>query len=100
MDFKDLLRRANLKTIEDFLIYDIDSFETSPKKSYSRRLEEAKQNAINFFNARYKDIKEFDEIVGYFNEQTYVFQEVYFEIGLITGAKIAYQICERIKELE
>ena len=100
MDFKDLLKRVNLKTIEDFLIYGVESFETPPKKSYSKRLEEAKKNAIDFFKARYKDVKEFDEILGYFSEQTYVYQDVYFEIGLITGAKIAYQICERMKELE
>ena len=28
------------------------------------------------------------------------YQEVYFEIGLILGAKIAFRLCERMEELK
>jgi len=77
-----------------------ESFENLPEKTYSERLAEARKKATAFFDARYSDIHEYDEISGYFNEQAGVFQDVYFEIGLILGAKIAFQICGRMGELK
>ncbi len=77
-----------------------ESFEKPSEKTYSERLAEARKKATAFFDARYSDIREYDEISGYFNEQAGVFQDVYFEIGLILGAKIAFQICGRIGGLE
>ncbi len=100
MDLGDLLRRANLNCIEDFLISGGESFERPSEKTYSERLAEAAKKATAFFDARYSDIREYDEISGHFNEQAGVFQDVYFEIGLIVGAKIAFQICGRMGELK
>ena len=48
---------------------------------------------------RYTDLKELDEITGYYDEQVGVYQDVYFEIGLILGAKIAFQIRAKMEEL-
>ena len=53
----------------------------------------------SFFEERFSDIKELDEIVGYYYKQAIVYRDVYFEIGLITGAKIAFQIHKRMEEL-
>lgn len=99
MDFSDLLQRTNLNSIESFLMYGGESFIKPPNKTYSERLADAKKKAKAFFETRYTDIDEYDEIAGYFNEQAAVFEEVYFEIGLLTGAKIAYQIREKMEEL-
>lgn len=48
---------------------------------------------------RFTNIDEFDEIAGYFNKQVSVFEDVYLEIGLLLGARIAFQICGKIAEL-
>ena len=99
MDFNDFLQRANLNSIQTYLMYGCGSNEEPSKKTYSERITEAKKQAADFFKARYSDIDEYDEIAGYFNEQVTVFQDVYFEIGLILGAKIAFQIQEKMREL-
>ena len=52
-----------------------------------------------FFEERFSDIKELDEIAGYYYKQAIVYRDVYFEMGLITGAKIAFQIHKRMEEL-
>lgn len=100
MNFSDLLQRANLNCIQTFLVYGGENYEKPSEKTYSERIDEAKKKATAFFRKRYSDIKEYDEISGYFAEQTSVFEEVYFEMGMIVGAKIAFQIHERMKELE
>ena len=98
MDISDLLRRANLNCIEEYLFHGGESFEKPSEKTYSERLADAREKAMDFFQARYSNTQEYDEIAGYFYEQAEVFQDVYFEIGLILGAKIAFQICGRIGE--
>jgi hypothetical protein len=99
MDFNGLLRRANLNSIQSFLIYGDESFEEASQKTYSERITDAQKQAADFFKARYSDIDEYDEIAGYFNDQAAVFEEVYFEIGLILGTKIAFQLYAKMEEL-
>ncbi len=99
MDFSNLLRRTNLNAIETFLMSGGDSFEDPPSKTYSERIEDADKKAKAFFESRYTDIGELDEIAGYYYEQTAVYEDVYFEIGLLIGAKIAYQIRGKMEEL-
>lgn len=99
MDFSRLLNRTNLNSIESFLIDGGELFESPSDKTYSQRLAEAQKKIIAFLQARYTDIREYDEISGYFCEQAEVFKDVYFEIGLILGAKIAFQIRGKMEEL-
>ena len=99
MDFNHSYRRADLNSIEAFLMHGGESFERPSDKSYAQRLQEARKNATAFFEARFTNIDEFDEIAGYFNEQVSVFEDVYLEIGLLLGARIAFQICGKIAEL-
>ena len=99
MKFDEILRRANLNSLQLFLKYGEDDFRKEEKETYSQRIKNAREKAIKFFAAKYPDIEEFDKIYGYFDEQTSVYEEVYFEIGLIVGAKIAFQTREKIDNL-
>lgn len=99
MEFDDLFRRADLNNLEEFLIHGGEGFEEPSTKTYSQRLKEADSKVEAFFEARFSDIKEIDEIVGYYYKQAIVYRDVYFEMGLITGAKIAFQIHKRMEEL-
>lgn len=100
MDFSKLYQRANLYALQNYLMYGCECLKDSPVKSYSERLADAQKKVTAFFSARYSDIDEYDEIIGYFYEQMVVVEEVYFEIGFILGAKITAQICQRMKQLE
>ena len=99
MDFNDFLQRAELFSLQTFIKYGCETFSKLPEKTYSERLKEANKNMKDFCDKKFDDIKEYDEVYGYFHEQASVFEDVYFEIGLIVGAKIAFQLCDKINEL-
>ena len=42
---------------------------------------------------------DFDRIYGYFDDQVTEYEEVFFEIGIIVGAKIGFQFREKMEEL-
>ena len=100
MKFNDFLQRANLNSLQTFLKYGAEDFKEQCEKTYSERLKEAEKNAMDFFKTRCIDDDELDKITGYFEEQVNVYEEVYFEIGMILGAKIAFQLGERMEELK
>ena len=101
MDFSEVLKRADLDHLEEFLMHGgewVKEPSASPQ-TYANRLRTAQENVSAFFASRYTDLKELDEITGYYDEQVGVYQDVYFEIGLILGAKIAFQIRAKMEEL-
>ena len=99
MKFEDYLQRAELISLQNFLKYGAESYIKSSEKTYSEQLKEARENAKAFFEEKYPDIDEYDKVYGYFDEQASVYEEVYFEIGLIVGAKIGFQIRGKMDEL-
>lgn len=99
MEFNNILNRANLNSLEEFLFHGGECFAEPSEKTYAERLKEADSKVSAFFGEQYSDINEYDEISGYYHRQTNVYREVYFEIGLITGAKIAFQFAKRTEEL-
>lgn len=100
MGFKELLHRANLNALESYLMHGDMDYGIPNEKTYSERLGEARKKAMAFFEARYSDLDEYDEISGCYSAQTDVYRDVYFEIGLLVGAKIAFQIRGKIEELK
>ncbi len=61
MDFRNLLKRANLSAVEGYLLYGGESSERMSDKTYNERLTEARRRAKDFFNARFTDVREHDE---------------------------------------
>ena len=58
------------------------------------------QEAKEFFDEKFPELDEHDEIVEYFYDLVSVYEEVFFEIGSIIGAKIGMQLQKRIQELQ
>ncbi len=100
MDFHHLLERANMDSLESFLLYSVESLESQPFKSYSQHLSEAHEKLSAFLKQRFPTIEERDQITECLCVETDAVQDVYFEIGLLTGAKIAFQVSKRLRELE
>lgn len=99
MNFSDVLKRANIYTLETFLLEGYEPPPRENKKSFSERLRIAEDQISAFFNARFESIEEHDEVSSYFYGLVEEYKNVYFEIGLITGAKIAFQLNRKIEEL-
>ena len=99
MNFNDYLQRAELISLQSFLKHGGETFIKSSEKSYSEQLAEARKNAKEFFGKKFPNKDEYDEVYGYFDEQASVYEEVFFEIGIIIGAKIGIQLKNRLEEL-
>ena len=100
MDFKNLLKRADLYSIQTFLKYGVESYVKPDTLSYSQRLRDANKNMTDFFKNKFPDSEELDKILTFFDEQTSIYEEVYFEIGLLSGMKIGFEINEKIESLK
>ncbi len=98
-NFSDLLHRANLNCMEMFLMNGSECCDAPSGGTYAERLKEADKKALAFFQERYSDISEFDEITEYFYAQIASYEDVFFEIGLLVGAKIGFQAREKMEEL-
>ncbi len=101
MKFDGLLRRANLNSLETFLIHGGENFKEPDIKTYSERLEIANKKLSAFLSSvcDSTNIEEYDKISGDIYEQISVHEDVYFEMGLIMGAKIAFQVRGKMEEL-
>ena len=58
------------------------------------------RDADAFLKARFPEQKDYNEITSMYDRQVSVNQDVYFEIGLIVGGKIAFEISKRMEELK
>ena len=100
MKFENYLQRAELISLQNFLKHGGETFIPTSDKKYSERITEARRKAKNFFEERFTDINEFDRIYGCFDEQvSEYYEDVFFEIGIIVGAKIGFQFREKMEEL-
>lgn len=99
MKFEDYLQRAELISLQNFLRHGGETCEKTSQKTYSQQLQEARSKANTFFQQNFPDIEEQDRISEYFYEQVSVYEEVFFEIGLIVGAKIGFQLKGKFEEL-
>ena len=100
MNIKEIWDRAQLNSLENFILYEADGYKESAKKGYTQRLDEADANMNRFFEEHIKDPKEREELIEYYYQQAEEYMEVYFEIGLLLGAKIGRQTSMKLEELE
>lgn len=99
MIFDDFLRRAELHSLETFINYGGEVITPISQKGYEERLKDARKSVDEFFKKRCTTLSDFDEITMHYDKEVEVVQNVYFEIGLILGAKIAFQIGKKMEEL-
>lgn len=99
MYFKDLLKRAELKSIKDFIVWGEETYEESEKRTYDERIKEAKRKIGEIFEEYFPDNKTNDKVFSLYYKQMSVYQDVYFELGLLAGAHLALEINEKLREI-
>ena len=100
MKFEDYLQRAEFISLQNFLKTGGETYVSSSQQTYSEQLREVHQKATDFFNEKFKDIDEHDKISECFYDLAGVYEEVFFEIGSIVGAKIGMQLQKKLQELQ
>ena len=99
MLFENLLNRANLNNLEIFLWSGSVCENAQPEGSYKERIRAAEQKMERFLKTHFPDKMEFEAANDIWSEVNGVYMDIYFEVGLLLGAKIALQINSRLEEL-
>lgn len=97
MEFDKILQRADLASIRAFLKTGAEDLYEKTNLTYSEQIKTAMQNIKNILKENYPTFEEFDKVESYINEQIFILENVYFELGLLAGGKTAFQIAEKIK---
>ena len=99
MEYSRLLERANLFLLGTYLREGNGASVSPPSGSYRQRIEKADRKMREFFASKFDDPRELDKLNDVFYALTWEYEDVYFEIGLLVGAKIARQIAGKLDEL-
>ncbi len=100
MEWKELMRRAKLNSIEEYLMCGGDCVGEYSKEPYDKQLNDVYHKFSIYLSSHFSDPQAKEEFSEYFYELADTYRIIYFEMGMIAGAKIGYQLKERLEQLE
>lgn len=100
MNFREMMDRADIANIQSFLTYGFEGYKDKTEKTYIHRIEEAQSQISDFLKNCFDDISKRDEITELILSMTEVYEDVYFEAGLLLGAKLGYEMREKLEEIK
>lgn len=100
MNFREMMDRADIANIQSFLIYGYEGYKDSTKKSHAQRIKEAQLKISDYLKEKFKNTEELDEITESIFSMTEIYEDVYFEAGLLVGAKLGYEMREKLDKIE
>lgn len=98
MEFDKIMQRADLSSIRAFLKTGAEDLNEKTELTYSEQIKEAMRNIEKMLKEKYPTFEEYDKAESYLNEQIFTLENVYFELGLLAGAKMGFQISKKIEE--
>ena len=99
MYIENLLKRADLKSIEYFLRYGGANLSEKSDKPSAEQLRNAENNIADTLFSIISDEHKHDEIMSRIFEQVEVFENISFELGFLAGAKIAIQAFDKLYDI-
>ena len=99
MEFEEILKRADINSLRAFIMTGLNGFPENSNLSYSEKTELISRNIHNILKGKNPSSKELDVIEGAINEQMFALENVYFEMGMLAGAKITLQILKKLKDI-
>lgn len=99
MNIESLLKRSDLTMMGLFLRHGSEWLVETSKDKYTNRLRESEIRIQDFFDKCFPDFDKNEEAVQLFDREASTYKDVYFEIGLLVGAKIEYEIHRRMNEI-
>ena len=97
MSFSNLLHRANLNAIDQFIMTGAEQLNDFSDKTYLQRIHDECHILSEYLKKNFPENHE--EILNNIFKYIDVTEEIYFEMGLIAGAKLAFQIDKRLADL-
>ncbi len=95
---KELLKRADLTNIREFIMRGNPPSDLTENKTNEEKINDARIKIIKYLSDNLKEERndKFDnELFGAIND----IQTAYFELGLLSGIKLGFQLNEKTKEI-
>ncbi|MDD4414461.1 MAG: hypothetical protein PHR14_07960 [Oscillospiraceae bacterium] len=89
----DIFTRLDIQHIREFLLHGVEECNVSDK-SYYERLKSAERISTSFLRSFYTDNSDYEESTMPVFSYISVVEEVYMEIGMQCGVKLAMQLLE------
>ena len=99
MNIEELLKRADLTMLQQFIRYGSEWLAETSKDRYVNQIRESEIRISKFFDECFSDFIERENAIELFDREAATYKDVYFEIGLLVGAKIGYEIHKRMNEI-
>ena len=99
MDIESLLKRSDLTMVGLFLRHGNEWLVETSKDKYNNQLRESEIRIQEFFDKHFPDFEKNEEAVQLFDREAATYKDVYFEIGLLLGARLGYNFHERMNEI-
>jgi len=88
MNFREMAERTDISNIHSFITYGEEGFKDIPEKNYAERIAEAQLNISNYLKEQLESQEQLDEMLERIFTMTEVYEDVYFEAGMLLGAKL------------
>ncbi len=90
----EIFTRLDIQHIREFLLHGVEEMNISTK-SYKERIDEVRKPVIEFFQEKFPDMDECEKITNKVYDCASIYEEVYMEIGMQCGVKLAMQLFGR-----
>jgi len=87
----EIFTRLDIQHIREFLLHSVECVEINDK-SYRQRIDDSRKTAIAMIQAKFPDEDESIKITDEVYDYASACEEVYMEIGMQCGAKLAMQL--------
>ncbi len=99
MEFDNLLKRACFSSIADYMYSGEEYLGRFSDKSYEERIKENSEEIDKLFEEFFSDSQELARFTERFNHLLYIYIQVYFEMGVLAGGKLALDIEKKYRQL-
>ena len=99
MYYDKFFKRADLRSVEAYILNGSELFEAPDENCVSDRIKECENNIEAVISENVKSIENHDDILSVIFSQISTYEELAFEAGFLSGAKIILQAMDRLKKL-
>ena len=99
MNFNNFSKRMNINAIREFLMFGDGNVTENEPKNYQERLSAANDEIDALFEELVSDEEKRETFLNHIFVSISKIEDVYFEMGLLSGAKISAQMQEKLTEM-
>lgn len=99
MHLQNYKKRSDIRSVEGFLRCGSESIGDFDENKASERITQCENKIADILALNIRDSEKHDDIMSEIFSQIDIFEELAFELGLLTGAKLTFQAIDRLENI-